>query len=344
MPGVLTIGAGPNDTIKMISGANPATPVGGQAPVPFTVVVLAPDGVTPVSGATVQFSSAPAVAFSACSGASSCSVLSDQNGLATTSMTVLSANTMTLTAKLAPASYSAPQQAQATLLGVESQLDISLAPASTWVAQGLAVSIPVTARVLSNGSAATSKTVNYFVEQGTASLSANSAVTGSTGYATVNLQLNSTSTSTQVSVCVAPNNAPCQTFNAFVVAASSLQLQSVSGALQIISSRQAFQPVVVRIVDSATPPHAVLGASVYFQSFVGRVPQNQPIIWTGEAGISQSVMPVILAQSKATVQSDGNGLASFPLSTGGISGDVAILGSANLGNAAVHFAAQQLGP
>jgi hypothetical protein len=341
MTGVLTVGAGPSDTIKMISGANPATPVGGQAPVPFTVLAL--DGVTPVAGASVQFSSSPAVAFSACSGASSCTILTDQNGLATTSMTVLSANTMTLTAKLAPASYSAPQQAQTTLLGVESQLDLSLAPASTWVAQGTTIGIPVIARVLSNGSPVSGKIVNYFVQQGTATLSATSAQTNSTGYATVNLQMRASSTSTQVSACVAPNNSPCQTFSAFVVPASSLQLQSVSGILQIASPGQSFQPVVVRVLDSATPPHAVMGASISFQSFVGRVPQNQPIIWTGEAGISQTAMPVILAQSQATVRSDVNGLATFPLTTGGISGDVAVVGLATIGNASVQFAAQELG-
>lgn len=343
MVGVLTVGAGPSDTIKMISGANPATPVGGQAPVPFTVLALAPDGVTPVGGASVQFSSSPSVAFSICSGASSCTILTDQNGQAATSMTVLSANTITLTAKLAPASYSAPQQVQATLLGVESQLDLSLAPASMWIAQNTSMGIPVTARVLSNGSPLAGKTVNYFVQQGAATLSASSAQTNSTGYATVNLQMSANGTSTQVSACVAPNNSPCQTFNAFVVPASSLQLQTVSGTLQISSSGQAFQPVVVRVLDSATPPHAVMGANVLFQSFVGRVPEGQPIIWAGEAGISQPVMPVIVAQSQAAIPSDANGLATFPLSTAGISGGVAIVGSAAVGNASVQFAAQQLG-
>jgi hypothetical protein len=343
MSGVLTVGAGPSDTIKMISGTNPATPVGGQAVSPFTVMAVAPDGVTPVAGASVQFSSAPAVAFSACAGASSCTVLTDQSGVASTWMTVLSANVMTLTAKLAPASYSAPQQVQATLLGVQSQLDLSLAEYSVWVAQGATVSVPITARVLSNGTAVNGKTVNYQVMQGAAALSAASAQTNSNGYATLNLQLSSGTSGAQVSVCVAPGNSPCQTFNAMVVSSSSLQLQSVSGILQITSPGQGFQPVVLRLVDSAPPPHPVLGGSVFFQDLVGRLPQNEPIIWANEAGISQPAMPVILAQSQATVQSDANGLAAFPLSTGGISGNFAVVGSASVGNVSVQFAAQQLG-
>jgi hypothetical protein len=74
------------------------------------------------------------------------------------------------------------------------------------------------------------------------------------------------------------------------------------------------------------------------------VPTNEPIIWAGEAGISQSAMPVILAQSQATIQSDSNGVAVFPVSTGGVSGNVAIIGSATIGSATAQFAAQQLGP
>jgi hypothetical protein len=344
MSGVLTVGAGPSDTIKMISGANPATPVGGQAISPFMVIVIAPDGVTPVAGASVQFSSSPAVVFSACAGAFSCTVLTDQSGLASTWMTVLSANVMTLTAKLAPASYSAPRQVQVTLLGTESQLDLSLLIPSVWVAQGAAVNVPLTVRVLSNGSGASGKTVNYQITQGIGTLSAASAQTNSNGYASLNLQLNSATTGAQVSICVAPNNSPCQTFNAMVVSTASLRLQPVSGTLQITSPGQSFQPAAFRVMDSATPPHPVLGGGVFFQSFVGRMPQNEPILWAGEAGISQPAMPVILAQSQAAVQSDANGLAAFPLSTGGISGNVAVVGSASVGNTSVQFAAQQLGP
>jgi hypothetical protein len=344
MSGVLTVGAGPSDTINMISGANPATPVGGQAVSPFTVSVLAPDGKTPVAGASVQFSSSPAVAFSACVGASSCTILTDQSGLASTWMTALSANVMTLAAKLAPASYSSPQQVQATLLGVQSPLDMTLAAYSVWVAQGATVSVPLTARVLSNGTAVSGSTVNYQIMQGTGTLSAASAQTNSSGYATLNLQLNSATTGAQVSICVAPGNSPCQTFNALVVPTASLQLQPVSGILQITSPGQSFQPVVFRVVDSATPPHPVVAAGVFFRSLVGRVPTNEPIIWAGEAGISQSAMPVILAQSQASIQSDSNGVAVFPVSTGGVSGNVAIIGSATIGSATAQFAAQQLGP
>ena len=53
---------------------------------------------------------------------------------------------------------------------------------------------------------------------------------------------------------------------------------------------------------------------------------------------------MILASSQATVVSDANGLTSFSISTGGFAGDIAVIGSASVGNASLQFAAQQLGP
>lgn len=344
MSGVLTVGAGPTDLIKMISGTNPATPVGGQAPDPFTVMVVAADGVTPVPGASVQFTSSPAVAFSTCAGAPGCAVLSDQSGIASTFMTVLSANVMTLTAKLAPASYANPHQVQATLLGVSSPLDLSLLTPTVWIAQGATLTWPITVRVLSNGNPFPAQSVNYQITRGPGSLSAPAAQSDSNGYAIVNLHLTSVAAAVQVSVCVAPNNSPCQIFNATVVPIASLQLQPVAGTLQIATSGQSFQPVAVRVIDSSRPPNPVLGASVFFQAYLGRVPKNQPILWSGESGISQPGMPVILGESQATQVSDAIGMAAFPLSTGGFSGNVAVLGSATAGTVSLQFAAQQLGP
>jgi hypothetical protein len=55
-------------------------------------------------------------------------------------------------------------------------------------------------------------------------------------------------------------------------------------------------------------------------------------------------MPVILAVSQSTVQSDINGIASLALSTGGVSGNIAVIGTATAGTSTVEYEAQQLGP
>jgi hypothetical protein len=344
MSRVLTVGAGPTDTIKITSGTIPATPAGGQTTSPFAVLVTAADGITPVGGASVQFSSSPAVGFSACSGAANCTVLTDQSGTASTYMNVLSSGTMTLSAKLAPASYSNPQQVQRTLLGTSSQLDLALITPSVWIAQGATAILPITARLLSNGIAVTGTTLNYQITAGMDSLSAASAQTDSNGNASVNLQVSSLISLVRVSVCVAPGNSPCQILAANMVQTSSLQLQPVSGTLQIAAPGQSFQPVAIRVTDSSTPPHPVLGAGVAFLAYVGRMPGNEPIVWAGEEGISQPSLPVILAKSQITTQSDINGVATFALSTGGVLGNVAVLGTATAGTSTLEFEAQQLGP
>jgi len=61
MTNVLTFGASFTDQIVLLQGANPPTPVGTQATNPVIVRVLASDGVTPVDGATVGWTTTNAL-------------------------------------------------------------------------------------------------------------------------------------------------------------------------------------------------------------------------------------------------------------------------------------------
>ncbi len=343
MSGVLTVGAGPTDQIEIVSGANQTAAVGGQAAFPLVVVAVAADGVTPVSGASVQFTSF-SVGFSACGGGTNCTVLTNASGMASSFMTPISAGVGTVTAKLAPATYPLPQQVSTTLTASSSQLDLALLNPAVWIAQGASVSFPIAARVLSNGAPASGTTLNYRIAQGSGTLSAGASQTDAAGNASVNLQLSSLLTSVQVIVCIAPANTVCRTFTATVVPASSLQLQPVAGTLQVVPAGQGFQPVAARVFDSSVPANTVLGASVQFVSYVGRVAANQPIVWAGETGISLPGAPVILSSSKAAVVSDINGIATLPISTQGYSGNIVVAGTATIGTSSVSYKAQQLGP
>jgi hypothetical protein len=342
MTGVLTYGAGPSDNIRLLLGTNPATPVGGQAPNPVRIQVVAPDGITPVAGASVFLTSTPALAFSACSGGASCTVLTDQSGLVSSQLTVRSAGVMTITAKLAPASYPSPKQVQTTLLGMSSSLDLSLASPLAWIAQGGTVGILLTARVLNNGVPINGATVGYKIVKGSGTLSAASGTTNAGGYATSTLQISAMSGDVQVSVCAEPGNAPCQSFYGTSVPASALQMQAVSGISQELLVGQNFVPVMIRVTDSSTPPNPVLGAGVVFQVMVGRLPSNQPIIFVGQTGNTRPEIPVILSSSQATIQSDGNGLAAIQPSAGEIQGPIVILGAAGVGSSTTQFALQSL--
>jgi hypothetical protein len=344
MTGVLTYGAGPADTISLLSSPNPAIPVGAQLVNPIRVQVRASDGRTPVAGASVFFTASPSVAFSACGGGPSCTVLTDQSGQAATGLTVLTNGGITITAQLAPASYANPQQVQTTIVGRSTALDVSLSPTFAFVAQGATLNLPLTARVLSNGVPVSGKAVNYSVMKGSGTFSSATVITDVNGYATSNLQVVTVSGDVEASACVAPGNAPCQLWNATAVPVSALQLQPVSGTTQVLGVGASFAPVTVRVTDQATPPDPVLGASVFFQSVVGRSPDGQPILWIAQSGISQPTIPIILGQSQMTVFSDVNGLASVQPTARGVQGPVVILGAASAGPATINFQLQSLLP
>lgn len=344
LTGVLTAGAGPDDIIKLIAGSNPGTPVGGQAPNPVVVQALAADGVTPVAGASIAYSAAPAVGFSACGGATSCTVFTDQGGLALSKMTVLSAGASNITVQLAPASYNPAKFVQTTLLGTSSSLDISLLSPFAWIAQGATVDVALTARVLSSGTPLAGQTVNYQVLKGTATLGSSNAITDANGLATVNLHVPGMISDVLVSACVGATNKRCQNFSALSVPLASLKLQAVSGTTQEVLVGQAFQPVALRVINSSTPPNPVLGAGVAFQTIVARVQGDIPILWMGDTDISDNPLIVILGSSQTSLTSDLNGMVSLAPSSSGFQGALLLVGAGSVGTSAQTFELQSLWP
>ncbi|MGA7375043.1 MAG: IPT/TIG domain-containing protein [Candidatus Sulfotelmatobacter sp.] len=318
MTNALTIGAAATDQIILLQGTNPQTPVGTQAANALRVRVVASDGVTAVNGATVAWTTTNGAVLSVCGGASSCSVVSDESGLASTAITPAAIGVATFTATLAPAVYNPAQSVSGTLSATSTASDIGITTPYLWIAQGASLSVPVTARVVSTGAPLAGVTVDFRIAQGIGSLSAASAVTNSTGYATVTLALTSFAANVQVVACVA-SGSPCQTAYGNAVAASALNLQAVAGAAQVITAAP-FQPLTVRVTDASTPPNSVLGAGVLFQSTVLRPPANDLAVTSGDTTVTQTGMPVILAASQSSTTSDANGLATFLPSVGSFSG------------------------
>ena len=345
MTGALIIGAGPTDTIKLIGGSNQRAPVGGQIPNPIVMQAVASDGATPVTGATVAFSSIPPVGFTACGGATTCTMLTDETGRAATAATVMSSGVAEITAQLAPASYQSPQQAQANLVGSESALDIALVPQYIEVAQGATTSLPLTARVLSNGVPQVGATVDYILVKGApfASLSATTLVTDANGYASSTLQIAGMAGDVQVAVCVGPQNTPCVSFYGTSVPLGVMQLQPVAGTTQLLQVGQAFGPVTVRATDQSYPPNPVIAAPIAFQTVVARTNSNSPIITIGELNVTEPQPPVILSSSTQTIFSDANGLATIQINTG-VEGATVVLGTASVGSASVGYQLQSLWP
>ena len=323
MTNAITFGAAATDKIVLLQGVNPPTPVGTQAVNPVTVRVVASDGITPVDGATVGWTTTNGATLSTCGGASTCSAISDDSGMASTWVTPAATGNAAITATLAPGVYSPAQSVTATMTATSSSMDIGVTTPYLWVASGASVSVPLTARVVSQGTPQNGVTVNFAIAQGSGSLSSASAVTNSNGYASVTLTLTNFTANVQLSVCVAPGNNPCQTIYGNAVAATMLNLQAVAGAGQVVAG-PAFQPLTVRVTDSSTPPNPVLGANVLFQSTVLRPLGNELTLAPGDPTVTQTGMPVILSASQITVQSDVNGLASFAPSVGSFTGPLEI--------------------
>jgi len=352
LSGVVTYGAGPNDTIKLLAGGGQHDlPVGGQAPTPIIVQVLAPDGITPVAGATAVFTSIPAADFApgmgapvACNGGVSCTMLTDQSGQASAYVTVLTTGVISTTVQLAPASYTSPQQVQATLLGTETALDLSLPSPLFWIAQGATLNVTLTAQVLSNGLPLSGQVVNFSLYHGSGTLNPSSATTNKYGYASTSLQLSTFATEVDGNACVGPNNNPCLGFHAFPIASSALRLQAVAGNPQIVAVGQVFQTLVVRVTDASAPPNPVLGVGVLFQSLIGRTKNDAPIVSGGDTNFTRNSMPIILGTSQVSVPSDANGVASMQPSTSGYQGALAILGTVTAGSGSLPFELQSLWP
>jgi hypothetical protein len=332
---VLTYGAGPNDTLVLQMGGNPPTPVGTQSANPVRVLVVDPNG-APVRGASVRFSVAPAAALSACGGASSCTVLSDDSGQTSTYVTPLSNATFTITATLAPASYVNAKTQVATLQGSSSALDIGISSPYRWIAQGATLNLPLSARVLSNGSGLSGRTVNFNLLLGNASLTAASGTTDSNGYANTTVQIANMSGDVRVNACVAPANTVCALLTIARVALANLKMSVVSGSAQMVGVGQPFHPVVVRVTDSSSPSNAVQGATVNFGMVTMR-PDNDVFLDEDPEGAGGShSMPVILGSSQTSVVSDSAGLASVLPTVGSLPGMVEIEIVATAGTGAMQ--------
>ena len=215
MIGALSYGALATDQLLLLQAAEPATPIGSVAANPIRVRAVAADGLTPVSGATIAWSATNGLEFSACGGTSSCSVLTDEAGESSSWVTPMATGQTTITIALAPASYSAPQTQHATLVGTASTLDLAALTPTLWVGQGATLAVPLTVEALGLGAPIPNVTVNFTLTQGSATLSAGSAITNAAGIASITVTITNLVANVRVSACVAPNNSPCQTFTLF---------------------------------------------------------------------------------------------------------------------------------
>ena len=319
MIGALTYGASATDLLLLLQGAEPLTPVGSQAANAIRVRAVAADGVTPVSGATIAWSATNGLQFSACSAASSYSVLSDEAGGSSRCVTPTATGASTITIALAPASYSPSQTQQATVSATSTTLDLAAVTPTRWVGQGATLSVPLTVEALDLGVPKANVVFNFALTLGTASLSAGSATTNGSGFATVTANLTNLTSDVQVSACVAPNNAPCsvQPFTFHSTPTALWTLETVLGSSQAVPAGQSFQPLVMRVTDSSSAANPVMGVTAAFATTLARGSPGQGG-QPDDSNAGENRMPILLGSSQAQVVSAQDGTAFIVPSAGNV--------------------------
>ena len=341
MTGALTYGAAATDLLLLLQGAEPSTPVGSQTANPIRVRAVAADGVTRVSGATIAWSVSNGSQLSLCGGTSACSVLSDEAGESFSWLTPTATGPSLTTIALAPAVFSPPQSQQATVLATSTALDLAAVTPQRWIAQGATISIPLTVQALDLGAPLANVTVNFTLIQGTASLSAASATTNASGFATVTANLANLAENVRVTACVAPNNVPCQTFVLFSTSPAQWTLGPVSGSSQFVLTGQSFQPLVVRVTDGSAAANPVMGVPVAFATTLAQVSPNSGGELGGDSLGGGNGVPVLLGSSQAQVATDQNGLASIVPSAENV-GPCDVFIAVTAGPSSAHFQLENL--
>ncbi len=347
MTDVVTYGAAATDLLILLQGAEPATPVGAEAANPIRVRAVAADGTTPVNGATVAWTTTNGASLSVCGGASNCSALSDEAGVASTQVTPTATGASSITATLAPASYTPPQSKQATVLGTASALDLAAVAPTKWIGQGATLDVPLTVRVLNMGEPQKNIAINFRVAKGVGGLSSGTGTTSDAGYASTTVHLANHSADVQVTACVAPNNSPCQTFSLFATPASLWKLESVSGSVQVIPVGQPFQPLVLRVTDGNSPSNPVMGVNVVFDVTLARIPKDHgpPGGGSDDGGGGRGTgMPVILGTYQTQVATADAGLANIVPTVGNVQGYCDVLIAATAGPVTAQFHLQVVQP
>ena len=189
-------------------------------------------------------------------------------------------------------------------------------------------------------------TINFRVSKGAATLSPGTSATDNSGYASTTARLTNLNGDVQVTGCVAPNNAPCQTFTMFATPSSSWMLEPVSGSVQVEPAGQPFHPLVVRVTEGSSPANPVMGVNVVFDVMLLRFPQDGG----GDGGGGDdghgggNGAPLIVGTYRVQVASDANGLASTLPTVGNVQGYCDLMISAGAGPATALYHLQALSP
>ncbi len=304
MTGALSYAAPPPEEMELVSSPTGTVYVGDVAATAFVVRVLALDGVTPVAGEPVLFSaSGAAVRFGAC-GAGVCTVLTDANGFASSTVTPLGAGVVVLSALGSAASETG------TFTAVVRVRTATAVRAMEYLAAGATVTWVPQVTLTDNSGPVAGVGVSWAAVSGAMSVGAGTSVANSAGVAQDTVVVGPLAAGAQaVGSACAWAGTVCAEFGAVGVDGAALQVVAVSGAGQSVAANAALGTVEVQVTDGAGHPVAGAVVSVY------------QTVEPGAACPPRGRCPAeaVLEQAQSSGVSDVNGLVSVtPLQESGV--------------------------
>lgn len=303
MAGALSYAA-PTPTLHLIA-APTGTVFLGDA-VPFTVQAIAADGVTPLVNQSITFSvTGGGAIFGACM-ATTCSMVTDATGMASTTVIAQAAGNVTLTA-----AGDAGTQTDGFTAAVRVRTITALNPAQ-YVAAGAAVVWAPQVVLADNSSSPVGVSVSWSGASGSMVVTPSVSMTDAQGIAETQATTGPLAAGVQVTAGACAWSSICTDFTAIGVDPSQWQLVVVSGEGQSIAATGTLAPVVLRVTDAAG--HPVAGALVEIHQTLDAWQPPCP-------DHGRCPVPAIYGTSATTAISNADGLITVaPMQLSGVAG------------------------
>ena len=288
--------AAPVTTLSLLTAPSGTVILSQPVATAFAVQVLKGDGVTPVVGEAVNFSTTTgSVLFAACGGAT-CTLSTNAQGIASTIVTPESAGAITLQALGVDGTVSASFTALARM-----QTAMAVQP-SEYIAAGATVTWSPQLNVADNFASTTGALVNWQTISGPVATSSVQSQVDSAGVASTLATVGPLATGVQALLSGCAWTTVCATFTTQGVDPAEFQLVAISGAGQTVAASGTLGQVVVQVLDQAF--HPVAGAVVQIYQTVNA--WQLPCPDRGRCPI-----PPVLASSQSTATSDAYGIVTI---------------------------------
>jgi len=246
--------AAPVPRLNLVTAPSGTIFTGDTATSPFTVKLVAGDGITPLANQPVTFTAASgAVEFNAC-GTATCIVMTDASGSASTTVTALGPGNVNLSATSAYGSQSASFTAATRIRTVTPVVAVQYVAANTTVLWTSQVGLG------DNSDPIAGVRVNWQTISGAMTLSPAQSSADSQGVAETVATGGPLAAGDRATASACAWTTICANFAAEGVGPADWRLEIVSGAGQSVGAADTLDPVILRVTDIVG--HAVAGVVV----------------------------------------------------------------------------------